>query len=81
MLYEVITHEMLVWNYNVEFELILGFGLKNVTIEYSSDGAAWTSLGDVELAQGTARSDYAANTMVDLGGVAARYVRLTVNIV
>jgi len=72
-------HEMVVWNYNAEFELILGFGFQNVTLEYSSDGAAWTSLGEVELAQATARSDYAANTVVDLGGVAARYVRLTVN--
>jgi concanavalin A-like lectin/glucanase superfamily protein/F5/8 type C domain-containing protein len=72
-------HEMLVWNYNAEFELILGFGLKDVTVEYSSDGVAWTTLGDVQLTQATARSDYAANTAVDLGGVPVRYVRLTVN--
>ncbi|UCD48960.1 MAG: carbohydrate binding domain-containing protein [Phycisphaerales bacterium] len=72
-------HEMLVWNYNVQFELILGFGLKDVTVAYSSDGADWTTLGDVVLAQATARADYAANTTMDLGGVAARYVRLTVN--
>jgi F5/8 type C domain len=73
------VHEMVVWNYNTEFELILGFGLQNVTVEYSSDGVEWMSLGDVELAQATTRSDYAANTMVALGGVPARYVRLTVN--
>ncbi|UCD49817.1 MAG: discoidin domain-containing protein [Phycisphaerales bacterium] len=72
-------HEMIVWNYNVEFELLLGFGLKDVTVEYSADGADWTALGNVELAQATAKSDYAANTTIDFGGVPAQYVRLTVN--
>jgi hypothetical protein len=72
-------HEMWVWNYNAEFELLLGFGLKDVTVEYSTDGSNWTALGDVEFAQATARSDYAHNTTVDFGGVAAKYVRLTVN--
>jgi len=72
-------HEMLVWNYNVEFELMLGFGLKEVTVEYSEDGIAWTVLGDVELNQAIASASYTANTTVDFGGIAARYVRLTVN--
>jgi hypothetical protein len=72
-------HEMLVWNYNVEFEPLLGFGVKNVTVEYSENGTDWTVLGDVELAQATAQAGYAANTTVDLQGVAAQYVRLTVN--
>ena len=72
-------HEMLVWNYNVQFELILGFGLKNVTIEYSENGTDWTALGDVEFAQATAQPGYAANTIVDMQGVPARFVRLTVN--
>ncbi len=72
-------HEMLVWNYNVQFELVLGFGVKDVTVEYSTDGADWTTLGDVEFAQGTASADYAANTVVDFGGVAARYVRFNIN--
>jgi len=72
-------HEMLVWNYNVQFELLLGFGVKNVTVEYSENGTDWTVLGDVELAQGTARADYAANTTIAFDGVAARYVRLSIN--
>ncbi len=72
-------HEMLVWNYNEQFELILGFGLKDVTVEYSEDGADWTVLGDVQLNQATAKATYMANTTVDFGGVAARLVRLTVN--
>ena len=72
-------HEMLVWNYNVQFELLLGFGVKDVTVEYSQDGVDWMTLGDVELAQATARSSYAANTTVDFAGVAARYVRLMIH--
>ena len=38
-------YQMLVWNYNVEFELLLGFGLKGVTVEYSTDGVEWTGVG------------------------------------
>ncbi|MDI6451243.1 LamG-like jellyroll fold domain-containing protein [Anaerobaca lacustris] len=72
-------HEMLVWNYNVQFELLLGFGVKNVTIEYSTDGEDWAALGDFELTQGIARATYAANTTIPFQGVAARYVRLLVN--
>jgi hypothetical protein len=70
---------MLVWNYNVLFEPILGFGIKDVTVEYSIDGTDWTVFGEVELAQATAAEAYTANTTVDFGGVAAQYVRLTVN--
>ncbi|MDI6450728.1 LamG-like jellyroll fold domain-containing protein, partial [Anaerobaca lacustris] len=73
------VHEMLVWNYNVQFELMLGFGIKDVTVEYSTDGADWVSLGDVQLNQATAAATYIYNTTVDLQGVAARFVRLTVN--
>jgi len=72
-------YEMLVWNYNEEFELILGFGIKDVTVEYSADGEDWIVLGDVELNQATARATYVANTAVDFQGVSARFVRLTVH--
>ncbi len=72
-------HELLVWNYNIQFEVVLGFGLKDVTIEYSQDGVDWTTLGDVELAKATASSGYMYNTTVDMAGVAARYVRMNVN--
>ncbi|MDI6451831.1 discoidin domain-containing protein, partial [Anaerobaca lacustris] len=72
-------HEMLVWNYNVQFELLLGFGIKDVTVEYSVDGEEWTVLGDVSLAQATARATYVANTTVPFDGVPVKYVRLNVN--
>ncbi len=72
-------HEMLVWNYNVQFEMLLGFGLKDVTVEYSADGEDWAVLGDAQLNQATAAATYTANTTVAFEGVAARFVRLTVN--
>ena len=72
-------YEMTVWNYNVMFEMMLGFGLKDVTVEYSENGTDWTVLGDVQFAQATSQANYAANTTIDFAGVAAQYVKLTVN--
>ncbi|MDI6449614.1 LamG-like jellyroll fold domain-containing protein [Anaerobaca lacustris] len=72
-------YELWVWNYNVQFEPVLGFGVKDVTVEYSQDGEEWVTLGDYEFARATARTGYAHNTTVDLEGIAARYVRFTVN--
>ena len=72
-------HEMWVWNYNSQFEMVLGFGLKDVTVEYSVDGAEWISLGDVELAQAPGAATCTASTAIELAGVAARYVRLAAN--
>jgi hypothetical protein len=72
-------HQMLVWNYNGDLEFLVGFGLKDVTVQYSTDGASWTALGDFTFNQGTSTASYKANTTVDFEGVAARYVRLVVN--
>lgn len=69
---------MVIWNYNAP-DVGLGAGLKDVTVEYSTGGAAWSVLRDVELAQGTGTPDYPANTTVNLGGVAAKYVRLIIH--
>ncbi len=71
-------HEMLVWNYNVQFEQVLGFGLKDVTVEYSADGAEWTVLGDVVFNKATSLPSYTANTAIAFDGVPARFVRLTI---
>ena len=72
-------HDLMVWNYNVAFELMLGFGFKDVTIETSVDGVDWTVLKDVVFAQATAQATYTANTILDLEGVSAQWVRLTAN--
>ncbi len=70
--------EMHVWNSNGEYESFLGFGLKNVTVEYSLDEQTWTALGDFDLDQGTGRVTYAGQPL-DLGGIVAQYLRLHVN--
>lgn len=72
-------HEMLVWNYNIAFEFLVGFGVKDVTVEYSQDGIDWIVLSDVQLAQGPGKAGYTYNTVVPLEGVIAKYVRLTIN--
>jgi len=71
--------EMWVWNYNVQFEPILGFGLKGVSIDTSADGVDWTTLGDFEFAQADGLPTDTANTRIDMGRAAARVVRLTVD--
>jgi regulation of enolase protein 1 (concanavalin A-like superfamily) len=67
-----------VWNSNQKIEPWVGFGAKKVTVEYSMDGTNWTSLGDVQFAQADGTDAYAANTTVDMAGVEAQYVRLTI---
>ncbi|MCL5280023.1 MAG: discoidin domain-containing protein, partial [Planctomycetes bacterium] len=69
--------ELWVWNHNTDFEPVLGYGIKDVTIEYSTDGTTWTLLKDTQFAQATALAGYTHNTTVDMGGVLAQYVRLT----
>jgi len=72
-------HEMWVWNSNQLFEAsFLGFGLRDVTVEYSTDGVDWTALvGAPEFAQAPGADGYAHNTTVDFGGKVAKYVKLT----
>ncbi len=71
-------HEMWVWNSNQAFEGLFGFGLKDVTVEYSSDGASWTALAGVpQFTKAPGTNGYAHNTTVDFAGVPARHVRLS----
>ncbi|MCP4607775.1 MAG: hypothetical protein GY845_03520 [Planctomycetes bacterium] len=73
-------HEMSVWNQNQIIEPSIGYGFKDVSIEYSADGIAYTILGTThEFARGPGAAGYAANTNVDFGCAAAKYVKLTVN--
>ena len=73
-------HQMLVWNHNSTIEPVLGFGVRDATIEYSVDGNDYTQLDTThEFARAPGADDYAHNTTVDPGGVAAKYVRLTAN--
>ncbi len=73
-------HQLLVWNSNQIIESFMGFGAKDVTIEYSTDGATWTTLAGVpEFAKAPGVAGYAANTTVSFGGVEAKFVKLTIN--
>ncbi|MCH7558923.1 MAG: carbohydrate binding domain-containing protein [Planctomycetes bacterium] len=73
-------HEMWVWNHNGMLESVLGFGLKDVTIEYSTNGTDYTTLGTThEFARAPGTDGYEHNTTIDLSGVTAKYVRLTTN--
>jgi hypothetical protein len=71
--------EMQVWNYNVVYESMIGFGFQDVTIEYSADGVDWTVLKDAQFAQAPGTTSYTAGTVVDLEGIPARFLRLTAN--
>ncbi|MHC4354701.1 MAG: LamG-like jellyroll fold domain-containing protein [Planctomycetota bacterium] len=75
-----VLDEMWVWNANTELEASIGFGFKDVTVEYSVDGAEYVTLGTThEFARAPGTDGYAHNTTVDFGGLQAKYVRLTAN--
>ncbi|MGE5296659.1 MAG: discoidin domain-containing protein [Solirubrobacterales bacterium] len=72
--------ELWVWNSNQLIEAFIGFGAKDVTFEYSTDGQTWTTLEGVPpFAQASGSPTYKANTVVDCAGVMAQYVKLTIN--
>jgi hypothetical protein len=71
--------QMWVWNHNTQFESVLGFGAKDVTIEYSADGTTWTMLGDFVFDQAPGTDDVAPTSIISLGGIGAKSVRITIN--
>jgi len=73
-------HEMWVWNANQIAKSSVRVSAKDVSIEYSDDGINWVILeGASQFAQGTGATDYTANTIIDFGGVVARFVRITIH--
>lgn len=72
-------HQMLIWNHNTATEAFIGFGVKDVTVDYSGDGVTWTALGATqEIAKAPGSVGYAANTTIDFEGKAAKYVRINI---
>jgi len=68
---------MKVWNSNQKVESFIGFGAKSTLIEYSADGQTWTTLDTVNIPQASgAEGD--AGAVIDLGGIEAKFVRLTI---
>ncbi len=73
-------HEMWVWNSNESLEQSIGFGCKDVVIEYSANGIDLTTLGTThEFARAPGTADYEHNTTIDFAGAPVKFVRLTVN--
>ena len=73
-------HEMWVWNANGLMESVIGFGLKDVTTDYSTNGTDYTTLGTThEFARAPGTPGYAHNTTLEYAGSAAKYIRLTAN--
>ncbi len=67
---------MLVWNYNGQSALS-GFGVRNVTIEYSTDGNNWMQLGgETEFPKAPGTDDYACDIIVDFNGAPVKFVRM-----
>ncbi len=69
---------MHVWNYNGDYEFILGFGLQDITIEYATEPNEWVTRGDYQLARSTNQATYIGER-IDLDGIAARSIRIHVN--
>jgi hypothetical protein len=69
--------EMRVWNYNTEAGYILGYGFKDVVIEYSLNGTDWTTLIETQFEQATGQSGYAPSAAIPLDGIYARFIRLS----
>ncbi len=73
-------YDLKVWNTNQLIEKSVGLGARKVTLEYSVDGTTRTTLANVpEFAKASGTAGYAANTTVPLGGILAKYVKLTIN--
>jgi len=71
-------HQMWVWNNNTSIEPVVGFGFKDVTLEYSANGTDWAALAGVpQFARAPGQNGYAHNTTIDLSGILAKYVKLT----
>ncbi len=73
-------HEMWVWNQNQVNESVVGYGIQDVSIEYSVDGIGYTTLGtthEFNQPPSPEEPNYAHNTTVDLSSVSAKYIKLT----
>ena len=72
-------HELWVWNANTVIESLPRLRGQERHGRILHGRPAWTREGVPEFAQATGMATYTANTTVDLGGVTARYVKLTIN--
>ncbi|MCF7973320.1 MAG: discoidin domain-containing protein [Phycisphaerae bacterium] len=72
-------HQMLIWNSNSSSEGFVGWGIKDVNIEYSIDGTQWTGLSEPnQIARAPGLPTYSEPQVVDFGLALARYVRINI---
>ena len=70
---------MKVWNSNSSAEAAIGWGVKDVQIEYSVDGENWEVLTDAgQFNRAPGSNSYNQYDEIDFGGVAAKSVRLAI---
>lgn len=65
-----------IWNHNVWGET--GQGVKSVVLDYSSDGSNWASAGTLDIQKAPGSWKYVAPDPINLNGLAARFVLITV---
>ncbi len=70
---------MKIWNSNSSAEMAIGWGVKDVQIEYTVDGENWDVLeGDIQFSRATGLPTYDQYDVIDFGGAAAKAVRLNI---
>ncbi|NQV31266.1 MAG: discoidin domain-containing protein, partial [Phycisphaeraceae bacterium] len=70
---------MKIWNSNSSAEMAIGWGVKDVVIEYSVDGENWDALQDVtQLGRASGLPSYNDYDAIAFNGVAAKQVRLNI---
>ena len=67
--------KMHVWNLNDPDNL--NDGLKNIAIDYSSDGNTWQEYGNAVLPKASGKSIYEGSEILDFGGINTRYLLIT----
>ena len=70
---------MTVWNSNSGAEIAIGWGAKDIVIEYSTDGQNWDILeGANQLSRAPGLPTYDQYDEIDFGGAAAKFVRVNI---
>jgi len=70
--------EIWVWNGNMS-GVSTYRGLRNVTVQYSSNGTTWPTLGSYEFTKASGTDTYTGFSACDFNGISAKYVVITAN--
>ncbi|MCF7972975.1 MAG: discoidin domain-containing protein [Phycisphaerae bacterium] len=71
--------QMLIWNSNSKSEGFIGWGIKDVIIEVSVNGADWTALAETsQISRAPGLPTYSEPQVIDFDSVPAQYVRINI---